>query len=144
VVNLEGDWYVLAKDERWGDVAQYAISRIQKANISTLSFTVPADFDADKLLKNRFGRNLHTGRSKTTLVRLLIDPKLANYVTEKIWHPKQKLVKKLGGGMELRIPVLSTRDIEPWILSLAENVKVLEPLDLRKKVQARHRAASRP
>ncbi len=77
------------------------------------------------------------------MVQLLVDPKFANYVTEKIWHPKQKLIKKSGGGMELRIPVLSTRDIEPWILSLAENVKVLAPTDLRDRVKARHRQAAR-
>lgn len=143
VVNLEGDWYVLAGDERWGDVAQYAISRFARAKLTDQSFTVPGSFDANAFLKNRFGRNLHTGRSKTTLVRLLIDPKLANYVTEKIWHPRQKLIKKSDGVIELQIPVLSTRDIEPWILSLAENVKVLEPLELRKNVQSRHRKAAR-
>ena len=143
VVNLEGDWYVLAHEERWDDLAQFAISRIQTATLTERTFTVPADFDADAVMKNRFGRNLHTGHSKTTMVRLLVAPALANYVSEKVWHPKQKLIKKSGGRMELRIPVPSTRDIEPWILSLAENVKVLEPLDLRKRVQARQRAAAR-
>lgn len=143
ITNLEGDWYLLAYEERWANLTQLAISRIRKVHLTNRSFRVPPDFDADEVMRKRFGRHLHTGTRKTVRVRLLIEPTLVNYVSEKTWHSRQKLKRRKDGRVELTVPVLNTMDIEPWILSLGEHVSVLEPLELRKQVQARHRAAAR-
>ncbi len=77
------------------------------------------------------------------MVRLLIEPTLANYVSEKVWHPKQKIVKRPGGLVELALPVADIRDIESWVLSLGEFVRVIAPKELRDAVRMRHRKAIR-
>lgn len=141
-VNLEGDWYLLAYEERWQELRQFALSRIRKAVIHDRAFEIPGDFDAEDVLEHRFGRYLHAnGRKKAVLARLLIEPTLANYVSEKVWHPKQKITKRPGGRVELALPVADIRDIESWVLSLGEFVRVVEPAELRDAVRDRHRKA---
>jgi putative transposase len=94
-------------------------------------------------LEHRFGRYLHAnGKKKAVMVRLLIEPTLENYVSEKVWHPKQKITKRPGGRVELSLPVADIRDIESWVLSLGEFVRVLEPEDLHDAVLTRHKAAA--
>ena len=142
-VNLEGEWYLIAYEERWQELRQFALSRIRKAAIQDRDFQLPEDFDAEKVLEHRFGRYLHAnGKKKAVIVRLLIEPTLANYVSEKVWHAKQKITKRPGGRVELALPVADIRDIESWVLSLGEIVRVLAPNDLRDAVVARHKAAA--
>ncbi len=143
VVNLEGDWYLLAHEERWDDLRQFAISRIRGAELLERAFEVPKDFRPEEVMQNRFGRCLHAGDDSTVLVRLLAAPEIASYVREKVWHPKQKILGRRGGRVELQIPLSHTRDIEPWIMSLGELVKVLAPESLRRTIVARHGAAAR-
>ena len=143
VVNLEGDWYVLAYEERWDDLRQFALSRIKEARVTDRGFKVADDFDATEAMKHRFGRHMHAGTRKTVLVRLLVDKTLASFMREKCWHPRQVMLERSGGRVELRIPVADTRDIEPWILSLAEHVKVLAPTKLRASVRTRHSLAAK-
>ena len=64
-------------------------------------------------------------------------------MSKKVWHPKQKIVKRPGGRVELSLPVADIRDIESWVLSLGEFVRVLAPKDLRDAVRGRHRTAAR-
>ncbi len=143
VVNAEGDWYLLAREVRWDDITQFAISRVVSARITEARFEVPADFDAVAVCKSRFGRYLHTRGGKVVRVRLLVEPTLAHYVSEKVWHPEQRLKRRRDGRVELSIPVLETRDIEAWVLSLGEHVKVLSPSGLAEQVRRRHRLAAR-
>jgi proteasome accessory factor B len=143
-VNLEGEWYLLAYEERWQELRQFALSRIRKARLTGRIFAVPEDFDAEEVLRHRFGRYLHAnGPAKPIQVRLLFEKTLALYVSEKIWHPKQKLRKRPGGRVELMLPVASTHDVESWVLSLGEFVRVLSPKNLREAIRARHRKAAR-
>lgn len=142
VVNSEGEWYLLAFEEHRQALRQFAISRIRSAKLTDRTFALPKDFDPDDILKNRFGRYLHANdKKKVGTVRLLFEPTLADYVSEKVWHPKQKITKRPGGRVELALPVADIRDIESWVLSLGEFVRVLAPKELRDAVRERHRKA---
>ena len=143
VVNVEGEWYLLAFEPRWGELRQFALSRIVAAKPGLVRFTIPRDFDVNRVLAQRFGRYLHTGRRrKPVQVRLLIEHELAAYVSEKEWHPRQKLRTRRDGRVELELPVAETRDVESWVLSLGEFVRVLAPAELRRRITERHTAAA--
>ncbi len=145
VLNLEGEWYLLAHNERHESVSQFAIPRIKSAKLSARTFTVPASFNVKETLATRFGRYLHHGEKKEpTLVKLLIAPELAPWASEKEWHPKQKMIRRKGGALELHIPVADTRDIESWILSLGEHVRVLWPAALHRRIRERLVSALKP
>jgi proteasome accessory factor B len=143
VVNAEGDWYLLARDEQWDDVGQYAMSRIRAATLTERRFAVPRSFRPGDAMANRYGRHLHVRGAKPVTVRLRIAPLLADYVSEKQWNPRQRLALQRDGSLLLSFPVPDLRDVEPWILSLGEHVKVLAPASLRASVRARHARAAR-
>ena len=68
--------------------------------------------------------------------------KLASRAGEKEWNLKQKMIRGKVGALERHIPVADTRDIESWILSLGEHVRVLGPTNLRKCILLRHNSAA--
>lgn len=142
VLNMEGDWYMLAHDERWSEVRQFALSRVKTAHFDSRVFTIPPEFDAKAILETRFGRYIHNKPGKEILVNLLVSPTLATHVSEKVWHPRQKLHKKDDGSVELQIPVADITDIQSWILGLGEHVRVLAPDELRARIKERHIAAA--
>jgi len=144
VLNMEGDWYLLAHSEKQGELRQFALSRILSASCNAHKFTIPDSFVLDEALRSRFGRYLHQdGPKKKIRVKLLIDKTLNRYIHEKQWHPEQTLTNRKNGSVELMIPVASTVDLESWILSLGEYVSVLTPKSLKDKISRRHLAAAK-
>ncbi len=135
MVNIEGDWYILAFETRWEDIAQFAVSRIKKAELRAEAFSVPKGFNIDRVMKDRFGKFIHTDGGKPTVVRLLFSPEIALSISERIWHPKQKVKMRKNGSLELAMPVLDLRDIMPWILSFGSGAKVLAPIELRRRIK---------
>jgi predicted DNA-binding transcriptional regulator YafY len=139
VLNLEGEWYLLAYNEQHQSISQFAIPRIKAARLSARTFQIPDTFKVNDVLATRFGRYLHHGETKKPItVKLLIAPVLATWAGEKEWHPKQKLIRRKGGAVELHLPIADTRDIEPWILSLGEHVRILGPKSLATTIRQRH------
>lgn len=134
LANIEGDWYVLAFETRWADIAQFAVSRILTAELNDTTFTVPKGFNVDRLMKDRFGKFVHTDGGPSITVLLLFKPEIARQIAERSWHPKQKLRWRRGGELELSFPVQDVRDIMPWVLSMGAGVKVLGPVELKRCV----------
>lgn len=143
LANIEGDWYLLAFETRWEDIAQFAVSRIKKATLKEVTFAIPKGFNAERLMKDRFGKFIHTDGGKPTTVRLLFKPEIANSIAERTWHPKQKLKWRRNGALELQFSVLDVRDIVSWVLSCGIDAHVLAPRELRRIVLAQS-AHTRP
>jgi predicted DNA-binding transcriptional regulator YafY len=139
LANIEGDWYVLAHETRWKDIAQFAVSRIRKAALQDATFVPPKGFDAKRVLKDRFGKFIHVDGGKRITVRLRFSPEIANYISERSWHPQQKLRILRTGEAELQFPVADLADVVPWVLSFGADVKVFQPRTLRAAVLARLR-----
>jgi predicted DNA-binding transcriptional regulator YafY len=135
MANIEGDWYVLAHETRWGDIAQFAVSRIRKVKLQETPFTPPKGFDAVKMMANRFGKFIHTeGGGKTVQVIIQFTPDSAASIAERNWHPKQKQTWRKDGGLVLEFPVIDVQDIVPWVLSYGQGIQKLEPKFLRDEV----------
>ena len=142
VANLEGEWYLLARDERWPDVCQYAVARFRRVTVTDRPFEVPADFDGARLLANRFGRYVHHRAGRAVPVRLRFDADLATYVREKQWHPRQQVKARRGGGLDLSFPVADPRDVLAWVLGFGAHVRVIAPSTLRDAVRTAHATAA--
>jgi len=135
MANIEGEWYVLAHEKRWGDIAQFAVSRIRKVELQELTFTPPKGFDAGKMMENRFGKFIHTGGGgKTVQVKIQFSSEVATYISERAWHPKQKITWRKDKGLVLEFPVVDVRDIVPWVLSCGLHIRRLEPKSLRDEI----------
>ena len=135
MANIEGDWYVLAYETRWSDIAQFAVSRIRKVELAEATFTPPKGFDAVKMMVNRFGKFIHTeGGGKTVQVKIQFSPAIAASIAERTWHPRQKLTWRKDGGVVLEFPVIDVQDIVSWVLSYGQGIQRLAPKVLRDEV----------
>lgn len=67
-------------------------------------------------------------------VRLLFEPKLAVYITERQWHPSQEFRMRPDGRVELRLETTGRKELVRWILSWMPDVKVLAPKSLRDRI----------
>jgi predicted DNA-binding transcriptional regulator YafY len=81
--------------------------------------------------KNAFGI---TGGEEPIKVRLLFEPKLAVYITERQWHPSQEFRMRRDARVEMRFETTGRKQVIRWVLSWMPDVKVLSPKSLRDRV----------
>ena len=132
VANLQGEWYVFAFDHRSNELRQFAIPRIEKAELTDTKFVVPADFDPEKFLSVTFGRFAHGDKTET--VRLLFDREMAYWVLERPWHPNQTVKRRRDGAVELSFPAQGLFEVQRWVLAWGHRVRVLAPTELKDMV----------
>ena len=72
---------------------------------------------------------------KPIKVRLLFEPKLAVYITERQWHPSQEFHMQRDGCVGMRFETTGRKQVVRWILSWMPDVKVLAPKSLRDRVR---------
>lgn len=143
LANIEGDWYLLAYEPRWDDLAQFAVSRIRQVELQEATFTPPKDFDAGKLLEARFGKFVHMNGGRPLKVRLVFRARIAASVAERTWHPRQIARFLKNGRLVLEFPVTEVQDVVPWVLSWGGYVVRVEPKALRDAVVEAARALTR-
>lgn len=138
IANLQGEWYVFGVHHGHKDVRQFAMSRIMKAALTDRIFTVPADFDPEKLLEGTFARYAGDGEVKT--VRIRFDKEIAGWIEEREWQPQQKLKRLRNGDIELEFPAKGLYEVQRWALSWGRWAKVLAPKELAESVREEIRA----
>ena len=74
------------------------------------------------------------GGEEPIKVRLLFEPKLAVYITERQWHPSQEFQTRPDGRVEMRLETTGRKELVRWILSWMPDVKVLAPISLRERI----------
>jgi len=132
IANLQGEWYVFGTTESGDKVIQLSLARIITAEITEKPFTIPEDFNPKPLLAGAFGRFTSSDKPKT--VRLLFDKEIAAWVLERQWHPRQKIVRRKNGDIELSFPAAGLYEVFRWVLAWGHQVKVLEPVNLKNMV----------
>ena len=67
-------------------------------------------------------------------VRLLFEPKLAVYITERQWHATQEFRTRGDGRVGMRLETTGRKELIRWVLSWMPDVKVLAPKSLRDRI----------
>lgn len=67
-------------------------------------------------------------------VRLLFAKAVATAITERVWHPTQRIRKRRDGRVELQMRAAPTIELVRWILSWTPDVRVLAPRALQDRV----------
>ncbi len=75
-----------------------------------------------------------------TSIRIRFDKFAAQLVRERVWHPSQQIQELTGDEIEIRITLSSLHEIEPWVLSWGNHVKVLGPGELIKRLREIYQA----
>lgn len=126
-----GNWYVLALNTAKARVETFALSRFRRIEATGQSFTRPAEFSPETYARQAFGI---VGGEELIKVRLLFEPKLAVYITERQWHPSQEFRARADGRVEMRMETTGRKELVRWVLSWMPDMKVLAPKSLRDRI----------
>ena len=111
---------------------RFAISRIHKAELSTTAYKIPADFNFNTFIGSSFG--IMTEDTEHS-VKISFNETLAPYITERQWHPKQKIQHQKDGSVVLTFNTNSLFEVKRWVLSWGAGARVLEPESLIQQIQ---------
>jgi proteasome accessory factor B len=131
-----GNWYLMARNVEKERVATFALSRFMGVEGTGERFMRPADFSPEAYARQAFGI---VGGEEPIKVRLLFEPKLAVYITERLWHPSQELRTRRDGRVEMRLETTGRKELIRWVLSWMPDVRVLAPKSLRERIEGKLR-----
>jgi proteasome accessory factor B len=128
---VENRWYCFGFDLKRNQIRTFALARMREAKAEKARFERPADFSIDKLLRGSFG--VFRGAGKFS-VRIECDPFSARIIGESRWHESQRIKRLADERIEVQFELDSIEEIDRWILSWGEHVRVIGPEELVAKI----------
>jgi CRISPR-associated endonuclease/helicase Cas3 len=126
--------YVIGESDRHEGMAVFKVGRIYSAKLTTQQFSIPADFDEDRLLRYAWGIWFDEG--PPVRVRLRFMPGYAaKRLRETHWHPNESVEETEDGGCTWEVQVAAWEETQPWVSGWGAEVEVLEPVGLREAVR---------
>jgi predicted DNA-binding transcriptional regulator YafY len=126
--------YAIGFDQRSQDKRTFKIERMSEARLTEERFSIPAEFDPQRLLLNAWGVIYRDDASTEVTLRFL--PQVVRRMKESVWHHSQRLEDLPDGSCLFTVQVGSTLEMKPWIRQWGSAVEVLEPPDLRAELIA--------
>jgi len=127
---FNNNFYLAGYYKKIDQVIVFAINRIQNLSVSDQAQD-EVDFDSDIYFNSGFG--IYTG--EVFQVKLQFFPPTADYISERIWHPNQKIHKQNDDSIILEMPANSMSEIKKFVLSYGAKVRVLEPEELIEQIK---------
>jgi proteasome accessory factor B len=124
-------WYLVAWSVKHGQRRTFKLGRIRKLTVTDRTFTPPPE----GVPEEAFGA-AWCMISEGTLhdVHLHFEPHVAGNVAEVRWHPSQRVEWNDDGSVEFHVRVDGLGEISWWILGYGDQVEVLAPEPLRRRV----------
>ena len=100
-----------------------ALQRLKSVEITDRNFEFPTNYDFERIFRQNFG----VIKDDTFDVEVEFMGWAANFVTERIWSPDQK-IKKIGKNkILLTFTASSEPEVISWVLSFGEEAKLINP-----------------
>jgi proteasome accessory factor B len=125
-------WYVLGYSGMHKSVRTFKLNRIKQLKVLDKCFVSGDDFDLEDYL-GRAWAIIPQGRIYHVKLRFL--PMVARNVAEVHWHSTQTIIYNSDGSITAEFRVDGLGEITWWILGYGDQVRVLEPKTLRKKIR---------
>jgi len=124
-------WHVLGCSNHNNDIRTFELNRIKDLKMTGKCFLDDEDFDVSEYLRKAWstipeGRIYH--------VKLHFLPSVANDVAEVTWHHTQKVTHNKDGSALVEFRVDGLSEITWWVLGYGDQVRILSPKRLRKRV----------
>ncbi len=124
-------WNVIGHSQSHNDVRLFRIPWIRRVELLDQTYEIPKDFSLPHFLGLAWGVERGSTRH---LVRLVFSRRIAPAIAEVSWHPTQQLQELEDGQLTLSVIIDGLDEILGWILSFGDQVEVLEPVELRRRV----------
>lgn len=133
-------WFLFGKNPEFNGIRNLALDRIEDEIIETNKTYIPnTEYNFDEYFEDIIGVTKPVGK-QVEKVKLWFSPAQAPYIHTKPLHGTQK-EKSDESGTIVTIEVIPNPELEHMILRHGENCKVLEPEELKQKIQSRLKEA---
>jgi len=137
--SVAGGIYCEGRIPEIGSLTTLATERILSLKLTATVFDREPDLDLGRYESEAFGVTLD--EPMTVSVRVRADQ--AAYVSEREWHPTQKIRPLPDGGIELTFCAGGGFEIERWILGWGDAMEVIGPESLRESLRLKCQAMSK-
>lgn len=131
LINYQGRWYLLAYCFLRNDHRIFHMARMNGATVGQ-SLVANRHPPPSTYLSETFG--IFTGKARYQ-AKILFTGAAAEMVRRQYWHAKQ-IIESNPEGVTLSLPVADDREIIMKVLQYGHMAKVLEPLELKKRIAA--------
>ena len=129
----KGRWYVISWSDDRTDYLTFSLDRIQKIKLLKEKFEEVRGFDPDRFFKHSIGITELDGIP--VRIRLKFSTLQGKYIKSRPIHHSQVIIKESSEEVLVEIFALQTIELVQLILSYGDNVEVVEPKKLRKRVK---------
>lgn len=131
-----GGLYVFVYICEYGEIRTLAVERIERLQVTDVSFEYPEDFNPEKTLSSAFGIIFDSpARFKIRFSR-----EVARYIRERTWSAEQRITEdEPGGSIVLEMETCGWLDVKKWVLSYGRHAQVLEPEEMRREILEEYR-----
>ena len=130
-------WYVVAWSVAHREVRTFKLGRIRRLDVTDKEFTPPRDFDPERCFGLAWSM-IPEGRLYK--VHLHFEPQVAGNVAEVGWHETQRVEWNDDGSIEFHVTVDGLGEITWWVLGYGDQVRVVAPRVLRRRVAQKAQA----
>lgn len=132
IVHYRDNWYLDAWCHLRNDLRSFSVDALQDVHVLGEKAKEIATASLDRVVGSSYG--IFSGAPKAWAV-LKFTPERSRWVRGETWHPMQEGRDHADGSFELSVPYSDEREIVGDILRFGADVSVLEPKELRQKVQ---------
>ncbi len=107
-----------------------AVQRIKKIQLTEKQYEQPDKYDFEKIFNKHFG----IIKDRAFKVEVEFTGWAAQYISERMWSPDQKIKQKKQGRITLEFAASSEPEVVSWVLSFGKEAKLISPDSLIKEV----------
>ena len=127
----KGSLYLVGKEEGESTNKIFSVPRMNKATMLNEGYQAE-QLDPDKFFAGSFG--IYHAAEAPERVSIEFGSKIAAFVSERRWHPSQRVVSKEHGKLVVELEVALTPELVQWVLGFGAQAKVLAPAKLARQV----------
>ncbi len=109
-----------------------AVQRIKKIQMTEKQYEQPEKYDFEKIFNKHFG----IIKNRAFKVEVEFAGWAAQYISERMWSPDQKITKKSQGRIALEFTTSSEPEVVSWVLSFGKEAKLISPDFLIKEISS--------
>lgn len=133
-------WYILANDLNDNEIKNFGLDRLTDLDITKKRFELPSGFDVNEHFKHCFGIII-PNEGKPQEVVLSFKPSQGNFIKTLPLHETQEILVDNADECRVRLKLFITHDFFMELLSMGNNLKVIKPTSLIKKIKSTYNNA---
>ncbi len=128
LVFWQGDFYAVAFSCHAGAIRVFKLTRIQDAQLTSRTFSRPADFDLEEYFSPSMSV-MRAGPAFEACVRFT--GPAVSLAQERRCHPSQRVVSQADGCLVVKVRLSDPVGLKQWVKSFGPHAELLSPRSLR-------------